>query len=375
MLYLSSLLKYSILYYGGLMDFAYKFPVVRGIQAEREYFIAMVPLKMISKLFPNEDEYVLPEYRAQRKLNESRIPIISRYITDNRDSYVFSALAASIDGEFVFHESSDGMGTGILEVSMDARFLINDGQHRKAAILDALNEDDTLGKETISVVFYEDQGLSRSQQIFTDLNKHAVKTSNSISELYDSRDELAVINRNVISQVPFLNEYTDKEKDILGKYSSNLFTLNTFYTANKKIVRGVDISDTAEHFLVSFWTCVSKNIIQWNELVKKEISKVDLRENYIVTQGVVVQALGLIGACFYHNANLDMNKYLSRLQVVDWKRNASQWKLRVIRSDGKIITSNKAILLTAIQIKKEIGLKLSEEEQQKEAQFLNSINI
>lgn len=375
MLYLSSLLKYSILCYGGLMDFAYKFPVVRGIQAEREYFIAMVPLKMISKLFPNEDEYVLPEYRAQRKLNESRIPIISRYITDNRDSYVFSALAASIDGEFVFHESSDGMGTGILEVSMDARFLINDGQHRKAAILDALNEDDTLGKETISVVFYEDQGLSRSQQIFTDLNKHAVKTSNSISELYDSRDELAVINRNVISQVPFLNEYTDKEKDILGKYSSNLFTLNTFYTANKKIVRGVDISDTAEHFLVSFWTCVSKNIIQWNELVKKEISKVDLRENYIVTQGVVVQALGLIGACFYHNANLDMNKYLSRLQVVDWKRNASQWKLRVIRSDGKIITSNKAILLTAIQIKKEIGLKLSEEEQQKEAQFLNSINI
>ena len=357
------------------MDFTYKFPVVRGIQAGREYFIAMVPLKMISKLFPNESEYVLPEYRAQRKLNESRIPVISKYITDNRDSYVFSALAASIDGEFRFHETSEGMGVGILEVSMDARFLINDGQHRKAAILDALNEDETLGKETISVVFYEDQGLSRSQQIFTDLNKHAVKTSNSISELYDSRDELAVINRNVILQVPFLNEYTDKEKDILGKYSSNLFTLNTFYIANKKIVGSTDLSDTAEHFLVSFWTRVSKNIVQWNELIKKEISKVDLRENYIVTQGVVVQALGLIGAYFYHNPTLDMNKYLSKLQVIDWKRNASQWKLRVIRSDGKIITSNKAILLTAIQIKKEIGLRLSEEEQHKEAQFLNSINI
>ena len=179
----------------------------------------------------------------------------------------------------------------------------------------------------------------------------------------------------MILQVPFLNEYTDKEKDILGKYSSNLFTLNTFYIANKKIVGSTDLSDTAEHFLVSFWTCVSKNIVQWNELIKKEISKVDLRENYIVTQGVVVQALGLIGAYFYHNPTLDMNKYLSKLQVIDWKRNASQWKLRVIRSDGKIITSNKAILLTAIQIKKEIGLNLSEEEQNKEAQFLNSINI
>lgn len=357
------------------MDYAYKFPVVRGRQADREYFIAMVPLKMISKLFPNEEEYVLPEYRAQRKLNESRIPVISKYITENRDSYVFSALAASIDGKFEFHESRDGMGTGILEVSMDARFLINDGQHRKAAILDALNEDATLGNETISVVFYGDQGLARSQQIFTDLNKHAVKTSNSIAELYDSRDELAVVNRNVITKVPFLNEYTDKEKDILGKFSSNLFTLNTFYTANKRIVGGSDISEDSETFLIKYWNAVAENIVQWVELSKREISKVDLRENYIVTQGVVIQAFGVIGLYFYKNPDVDMAQFLCNLQKIDWKRSSSQWKLRVIRVDGKIITSNKAINLTSNQIKKEIGLSLSEEEEQREQQFLSSINV
>ena len=357
------------------MDFTYKFPVVRGRQAGREYFIAMVPMKMISKLFPNEDEYVLPEYRAQRKLNESRIPVISKYITENRDSYVFSALAASIDGDFEFYENAEGMGTGILEVSMDARFLINDGQHRKAAILNALNEDSTLGNETISVVFYEDQGLSRSQQIFTDLNKHAVKTSNSIAELYDSRDELAVINRNVIMQVPFLNEYTDKEKDILGKFSSNLFTLNTFYMANKRIVGTTNLDKKAEKFLVRFWTCISKNIVQWNELMKREISKVDLRENYIVTQGVIIQALSVIGAYFYKDNNAQFEKQLQQLQNVDWKRSAPQWKLRVIRADGKIITSNKAINLSANQIKKELSIRLSDEEELKEKQFLDSINI
>ena len=85
------------------MDFVYRFPVVRGLQAGTEYYIAMVPLKMLSKLFPvDEEEFVLPEYRAQRKLNEARIPIISKYILDNRDSYVFSALAASIDGMFSY---------------------------------------------------------------------------------------------------------------------------------------------------------------------------------------------------------------------------------------------------------------------------------
>ena len=73
----------------------------------------------------------------------------------------------------------------------------------KAAILNAIKEDPSLKEETISIVLYSDQGLQRSQQIFTDLNKNAVKTSNSISELYDSRDELAVVTRNVIWKIDF----------------------------------------------------------------------------------------------------------------------------------------------------------------------------
>lgn len=48
---------------------------------------------------------------------------------------------------------------------MDAHFLINDGQHRKSAIIAALKEDKSLENETISIVFYADKGLRRSQQI------------------------------------------------------------------------------------------------------------------------------------------------------------------------------------------------------------------
>lgn len=115
------------------MNYCYRFPVVKGIQAGREYYIGMVPLKMLGKLFPEDTDCVLPEYRAQRRLNESRIPEITKYILNNEDSYVFSALAASIDGKYNFIESNQE-NVGVLEVSLDARFLMNDGQHRKAAI-------------------------------------------------------------------------------------------------------------------------------------------------------------------------------------------------------------------------------------------------
>ena len=115
------------------MNFAYQFPAVRGIQAGREYYISMVPLKLLAKLFPSDDEIVAPEHRAQRKINEARIPEIKKYILENRNNYVFSALSASIDGEFSF-VSSENSDIGILHIDMDSVFLINDGQHRKAAI-------------------------------------------------------------------------------------------------------------------------------------------------------------------------------------------------------------------------------------------------
>lgn len=351
------------------MEFVYRFPVVKGIQATREYYIGMVPLKMISRLFPNDDEYVLPEYRAQRKLNATRIPVISKYILDNRQDYVFSALAASIDGKFSFIPSMENQGIGILEVSMDARFLINDGQHRKAAILEALNEDDSLEDETISVVFFADKGLARSQQIFTDLNKHAVKTSNSISELYDSRDDLAVVTRRVVASVEFIDAFTDKEKDNLGKYSSNLFTLNTFYIANKKIIQKADIDENCEAFLTRYWTAVASNLIQWNELLKKEISKVDLRENYIITQAVVIQALGRVGHYFFIHKDICLEDYLIKLQDIDWRRNAKHWYLRTIRANGRMISSETAVTLTSNVIKHALGLSLEKNEQDREDKF------
>lgn len=353
------------------MNYCYRFPVVKGTQAGKEYYIAMVPLKMLGKLFPDDNEYVLPEFRAQRKLNEFRIPEIKNYILDNRDSYVFSALAASIDGDFRF-VSAINEETGILEVDMDAKFLINDGQHRKAAILAALEECSEIGNETISVVFFEDTGLSRSQQMFTDLNKHAVKTSNSIAELYDSRDQLAVYTRRVISEIPFLNEYVDKERDNLGKYSSALFTLNTFYTSNKKILRRNECDDNFSVFIREYWEIITNHMVPWREMSEKEISKKELREQYIATQAVVIQAFGRVGAYFYDHREYSMIEYIPSIEKINWKRRSDDWKLRVIRSNGRMINNAEAILLTANVIKKYLNLPLTEDEQYAEEMFMKN---
>lgn len=350
------------------MNFSYRFPAVKGIQAGREYYISMVPLKLLPRLFPSDEEFVLPEFRAQRRINESRIPEITRYIIDNRDSYVFSALSASIDGEFKF-TSYDESEVGLLEVDMESVFLINDGQHRKAAIETAMKEDVSLEKETISIVFFSDEGLTRSQQMFTDLNKHAVKTSNSLATLYDSRDELAIATKKTIDYVPFFKRFTDKERDILGKNSSSLFTLNMIYKANQKILHSDKCNDEDTAFILSFWKQVSENICEWQEVLNKTLTKKALRENYIVTLAITISALGRLGRYFYDNPKADIN-ILEKLQKIDWSRSNELWVGRTIRENGRVLNSEESISLTCSAIKKEIGVPLSKEEEQKEKQFV-----
>ena len=159
----------------------YGFDALRGIQAGREFYVAMCPLKIMPKLFIFTEFDLPPELRAQRTLRASRIPALKNYILNNPKDYIFSSLTASVDGTMKFEPApslGEGGKLGRLYVSMESRLLINDGQHRRQAIEEALKENPDLAHEMISVVFFEDKGLLRSQQMFSDLNQNAVKPKN-----------------------------------------------------------------------------------------------------------------------------------------------------------------------------------------------------
>ena len=59
-------------------SFEYVFPSIRGIQAQREFYVSMCPLRLIPRVFLFNEEELVPELRAQRVLNKSRLPEIAR---------------------------------------------------------------------------------------------------------------------------------------------------------------------------------------------------------------------------------------------------------------------------------------------------------
>lgn len=118
-----------------------------------------------------------------------------------------------------------------------------------------------------------------------------------------------------------------------------------------------------------YWSAVVKHILPWNELTNKELSKVDLREKYIITQAIIIQALGVLGNHFLINDAKELEKSIAGLEKVDWLRSAECWKGRVIRSNGKIINSNDAARLACNVLKETLGIPLDSEDLVYEEKF------
>ncbi len=349
--------------------YTHTFPAVRGAQAGRPFYIATCPLRIIPRIFVFDEEEVPPEMRAQRTLNRSRIPEMKSYLIENADNYIFSALTASVDARVVFtpnQESGPRANLGMLSIPMDARILINDGQHRRAAIEEAIKENPDLGHDNIAVVFFIDEGLERSQQMFADLNKHAIRPSASLGTLYDLRDPISELARFIAMTVEPFNRLTELEKSSISNRSSKLFTLSGIKQACRALLRkGLRDAITEEEktLCANYWQEVAKHFPDWQHALERKVATADLREQFIHSHGIALHSLGVAGASLLSLHPNSWKPYLKKIERIDWARsNTTLWEGRAMMH-GRISKARTNIVLTANVIKTAMELPLTDEEQ------------
>ena len=347
----------------GQLETSYSFDALRGIQAGREFYVAMCPLKIIPKLFIFNEEEIPPQFRAQRILRDSRIPAIANYIVNNPKEYVFSSLTASVDGAMRFTPDpsvgSDGK-IGRLHISMESRLLINDGQHRRAALEEALRAKPELGNESISVVFFADKGLKRSQQMFADLNKYAVKPTKSLGILYDNRDKFSQFMVKLVNDLDIFHNRTELENTNISNRSTKFVTLNGITDATKYLLKPKEktISAEQQNLAAEFWDAVSKNIPEWNLLVEKKVTPHELRQNYVHAHTNILNALGLVGNILIKKFPKEWKQKLKGLQKIDWARDSKLWEGKVV-VDGRMIKQKAGINKAAQIILKACGVEIN----------------
>ena len=357
-------------------SYEYVFPAIRGVQAGREYYVTMCPLRLIPRLFLFDEEELVPEMRAQRTINKARVPEIARYILDNPKSYVFSALTASVDADVRFEPyEADGRGerVGALSIPMSARFIINDGQHRRAGIQQALLENPELGDESIAIVLFLDSGLHRCQQMFADLNRFAIRPARSISVLYDHRDPMSSITRLMVFRSNFYNDLTSTDTSNLAARSRKLFTLSALYTANKALLDGIEPSSPENRGVIAadYWQIVAEQFPEWRQVRAREVSAGEIRRDFIHSHGIVLHALGKVGNSLLQSSKdpASWERKLRQLRKIDWHRsNSATWEGRATIG-GKVSKNVGNVLLTTAVIRGALELPLLPDERRAEDAF------
>jgi DNA sulfur modification protein DndB len=356
------------------------FAAIRGVQAGRDYYVAMCPLKIVPRLFPFDDAGLPPDLRAQRMLNKARVPDIARYLVENSRSYTFSSLTASVDGKVRFEplgETGDARNIGRLFIPMTARFLINDGQHRRAAIEVALKERPEIGEETLSVIFFVDAGLKRSQQMFADLNRHVVRPPQSLTVLYDHRDALAQLACRLASRVAVFKNLTEMEKTSVPSQANKLFTVSGIYQATRALLgkrKKSTVSAEDEEVAFEFWQEIGRCFPDWQLASEKKVSCIELRRDYVHAHGVVLSALGIAGQALLVLHSKNWKAKLKALRKVDWSRSNSQtWEGRLLVG-GRVSKAHVHVIRTASFLKQRFGISLSPTEQSIERNFSRSRN-
>ena len=218
-----------------------------------------------------------------------------------------------------------------------------------------------LGHEMISVVFFQDKGLKRSQQMFADLNKNAVKPTKSLNILYDHRDNFSQFIVRLINSIEIFQGRVELEKTAISNRSTNFFTLSGISDSTMTLLginKGRKITEEESWNVKQFWTEVSKNIPEWQLLIQGKVTPSELRKNYVNAHTNLLNALGIFGNILINEYPKDWKEKIQGIKKIDWSRNNIEWEGRLLQK-GRMLKNKLGVELAVNTILKNCGIKLS----------------
>ena len=167
------------------------------------------------------------------------------------------------------------------------------------------------------------------------------------------------------------------ERSTLSPRSRRLFTLSAIYTATAALLDNVELDGPEKRakLAASYWEEVASHMKEWEMVRQGRITAGEVREDFIHSHGVVLQALGRVGNSLLHHRNDGWKAGLTRLSTIDWhRRNAALWEGRALIG-GRVSKSLQNVILTTNAIKQHLSVPLSPEEQRLEDGYRRNVNV
>lgn len=339
-------------------------PCMRGIQCHREYFVAQMPTTQVRELLQVCDVAAsrhrpsATDFSAivQRSIDWGRVRKLVKYVLHGfgannvrqGDFYILPGITVAFNpgaGAVIEFESLDGVegwslsdpgDFGVLRLPQDTQFHVIDGQHRAAAVEQALGLNDALADETLVVSLYLDMGSAFVQDAFVAINSNAKGVNSSTVLAMSQRDPNSQLAREVVSRLPWADRISVEATSVSKSEKYLLFALNGFERACR-ILAGKSGMDAQE--IAYFWETVTGHMPLWQEAFKSQDCR-DLRQN---SYGLLMIALWGIAQAGADLRGMHGDNYLDALgglENIDWSRSNPQWEEMGFTQNG-ILSINK----------------------------------
>ena len=341
-------------------------PALRGTMGSIEYFTITLPYSVVTRYLTTTDRSLPPKERENRKPTPSRYGVIADYITKNPDTYRFSSLTCTHgkDGTHApvrwksIEPSGDLSLIGVLTLDNRDPLIIVDGQHRFEGIKKALDQDPSVVDDMISVVLFPYIDLRAAQQLFSDLNRNAKKTTKSLDILFDRRDVVNRVVQKLVGKVSVFEDRVNLEDAGIPTQSKDMFTLAGIYQATDPMIdvifeagllpevlvpkdsQGDPIKDSQGNpitnedkyidFLADVWEFIALRFPEWGKVASGELDIRDVRSKYLHWNSGVISAIGEFIATSMREKGQDWQQpvtiALGHPDNRGWRRNETHWQ-------------------------------------------------
>lgn len=325
-------------------------PALKGRLGGVDYFVITLPYGALTRyVVPTDPNITDPRMRENRRPSPARYRVIAQYILSNPGDYRFSALTCTYGRSGTTRpidwnpstESGPGANLGVLTLSQNDPLVIVDGQHRLGAIQEAIDRDPSLRDESIPVVLFPYISIDHAQQLFSDLNRNAKKTTKSLDILFDHRDLVNQVVQRIVLEVPFFGDRVNLEDASVPLQSSQVFTLAGIYQATKPVldalhetgglpVLSADAMDEYVARLAEFWRVVGECFPEWGKVAAGEIDIRQTRGLYLHWNSGVLSAVGEFAAGLVREDPSDwewrLRATLNHPDNARWTRSSEHWQ-------------------------------------------------
>ncbi|AIC93174.1 DNA sulfur modification protein DndB [Shouchella lehensis] len=367
-------------------------PALKYTSGNRTWYAATLEYSVLGKLIQTsavkkKNQKIIGKEIRNRFLDNAHKNEIIQYIKDEPEFTLPAITLVSYDSlDFRPYQSPDGkeldtgsgISSGILNIPLGYEFECLDGNHRTAAIRDlAYEEPEYIDGSSMLVNIVHENRAKKIRQDFVDVNKNAKSTTASINTLFNTRDKTANIVVDLIENVEWLNDTTERLAASVSKNSKDIYTVNNirntvieiagFNSQAKadKLTPALQ-EDSLFELVVRERADIFLSNLKANHFVEYALNFRDQtsqarNQSLILTGTGIIIAARIAGYIFQNFETPDMEKEIKRLFALDWSRENELFIGRVIVNE-KVTNSRESIQSTVAALKENLGYQLSDSE-------------